>query len=71
MTEKPESGETHVPRKDPENDDSFKAQTPQTGKFLKVVDEETDVDAEEVEDGSEGMTKPDFLGKSNRENREE
>ena len=71
MIEQPDSGQTHTPKKDPENDDSCKAQTPQAGKFLKVVDENTDVETGEVKDKSDGTGQHDFLGKTNRENREE
>ena len=42
---------------------------PPPGHFLKSEDDDTDVDASEVEDESDGMGKPDFLGKTNLENR--
>ena len=41
------------------------------GHFLKSVDEDTDVDASEVKDQSDGLENPDFMGKSNLENRYE
>lgn len=71
MIERPESGEAPAPKEHLENDDYFKAQTPEAGKFLKAVDEDTDVDASEVKDESDGMGPHDFLGKTNRENRGE
>ena len=71
MIERPDSDEIPALGKNPENDDTFKARTPQTGKFLKAVDEDTDVDPGEVKDESDGMGLHDFLGKTNRANREE
>ena len=39
------------------------------GTFLKEIDEDTDVDAGDVKDESDGMPENDFLGKSNLRNR--
>ena len=50
-------------------DDLFKAKAPQPGTYLKAENEETDLDPDEIKDASDGMTKPDFLGKTNLENR--
>ncbi len=56
MIERPKSGQS------PSDED------PKPGTFLKEVDEDTDVDAGEIHDESNGM-KADFLGKSNLRNR--
>ncbi|CCH02122.1 hypothetical protein FAES_4122 [Fibrella aestuarina BUZ 2] len=40
------------------------------GTYLKGENEDTDVDASEVEDESDGMPERDFLGKSNLRNRD-
>ncbi|MEZ0486955.1 hypothetical protein [Fibrella aquatica] len=66
MTDKPqpEAGEKPIVQ-------STEAQAPQPGHFLKSIDEDTDVDASEVKDESDGMEKADFLGKTNLENRDE
>ena len=40
------------------------------GTYLKGIDENTDVDASEVEDESDGMQETDFLGRSNLRNRD-
>ena len=58
----PESGESPITQ-------STEARVPESGHFLKSIDEDTDVDADEIEDESDGMEKPDFLGKTNLENR--
>ncbi|RYF72869.1 MAG: hypothetical protein EOO39_11405 [Cytophagaceae bacterium] len=50
---------------------STEARAPEPGHFLKSIDEDTDVDASEVDDESDGMGKHDFLGKTNLENRGE
>ncbi|MEZ0540404.1 hypothetical protein [Fibrella arboris] len=66
MTDKPqpESGESTIAQ-------SMEARAPEPGHFLKSIDEDTDVDASDVKDESDGMEKPDFLGKTNLENRGE
>ena len=51
-------------------DDLFTAKAPTPGTFLKAEDENADIDPDDVIDESDGLTKPDFLGKSNLENRE-
>ncbi|MEZ0610677.1 hypothetical protein ACAW74_19340 [Fibrella sp. WM1] len=45
-------------------------QDPKPGTFLKGENEDTDVDASEVDDQSDGMPERDFLGKSNLRNRD-
>ncbi len=44
---------------------------PEPGHFLKSIDTDTDVDASDVEDESDGMERQDFLGTTNLENRED
>jgi hypothetical protein len=58
MIERPESGQS------PSDED------PKPGTFLKEVDEDTDVDAGEIKDKSNGMEETDYLGKSNLRNRD-
>lgn len=41
------------------------------GTYLKGIDENTDVDASEIEDESDGMQETDYLGRSNLRNRGE
>lgn len=62
MIERPESGQA------PDQNDPFVANAPQPGHFLEETDT-TDVDADGVENESTGMGKPDFFGRSDRENR--
>ncbi|MBO0952818.1 hypothetical protein [Fibrella forsythiae] len=64
MIERPESGQATPDR-------AQNTTTPAKGHFLKSIDETTDADTSEVEDESDGMAKPDFLGTSNLENRGE
>nr|ARK11535.1 hypothetical protein A6C57_15050 [Fibrella sp. ES10-3-2-2] len=66
MTEKPnpEAGESTIAQ-------STVPHGPPPGHFLKSIDEDTDVDNSEINDESDGMEKPDFLGKTNHENRDE
>ncbi|MBO0930397.1 hypothetical protein [Fibrella aquatilis] len=58
MIERPESGQS------PSDED------PKPGTFLKEVNEDTDVDADEVKDKSDGMQETDYLGRSNLRNRD-
>ncbi len=65
MNEKPnpEAGESTIAQ-------STQVRAPEPGQFLKSIDEDTDVDANEVEDESDGMERQDFLGTTNLENRD-
>jgi hypothetical protein len=60
----PEAGESTIAQ-------STKPHGPEPGRFLKSIDEHTDVDANEVEDESDGMERQDFMGTTNLENRGE
>ena len=64
MIERPESEQAP-------DSDLTKATTPQPGHFLKDEDTDTDVKSSEIDDESDGMGKPDYLGKTNLENRDE
>ncbi|MBO0939722.1 hypothetical protein J2I47_24460 [Fibrella sp. HMF5335] len=54
----------------PESEQSPSDKDPKPGTFLKEVDEDTDVDADEINDKSNGMEETDYLGKSNLRNRD-
>ncbi|HEX9956042.1 MAG TPA: hypothetical protein VGA96_02260 [Fibrella sp.] len=60
----PEAGESPIAQ-------STEARAPEPGHFLKSIDEDTDVDADEINDTSDGMERQDFLGTTNLENRED
>lgn len=57
-----------IERKDSEQAPDMGMGTP--GTYLKGEDKDTDVDASEIEDKSDGMQEKDFLGRSNLENRD-
>ncbi len=53
----------------PNSEQSPSDEDPKPGTFLKEIDEDTDVDASEIKDESDGMPENDYLGKSNLRNR--